>query len=205
MGEAVDPPSQPLGFLGTLIEAARTKERGRALEAVRRDGAGDVGGAGVRHSRGNAVRGGFACDPRQDTPEQDGDGNVEFSVSLPSGSSAVPDSHDERGACSAAKHPLQMSREEFLAQFKRAPRRGEIGYDAASVAAAESLGYVMSGSRDREKQHYIDSIQHKLHEKEARKLRLHFRKVEDERNDSATVETLLALMRRKIMREERDE
>jgi hypothetical protein len=90
----------------------------------------------------------------------------------------------------AAKHPSQMTRAEFLSQFKRAPRRGEIGQTAEDIAAAEKLGYVMSGSRSVASRMYVDRIQRQLHEHEAAKLQQQFRKVEDERMDDQLVHGL---------------
>ncbi|GET91795.1 hypothetical protein, conserved [Leishmania tarentolae] len=87
----------------------------------------------------------------------------------------------------AAKHPSQMTRAEFLSQFKRAPRRGEVGQTAEEIAAAEKLGYVMSGSRSVASRMYVDRIQRQLHEHEAAKLQQQFRKVEDERMDDQLV------------------
>ncbi|KAG5469330.1 hypothetical protein LSCM1_02545 [Leishmania martiniquensis] len=87
----------------------------------------------------------------------------------------------------AAKHPSQMTRAEFLSQFKRAPRRGEVGQTAEEIAAAEKLGYVMSGSRSVASRMYVDRIQRQLHEHEAAKLQQQFRKVEDERMDEQLV------------------
>ncbi|CBH16260.1 hypothetical protein, conserved [Trypanosoma brucei gambiense DAL972] len=187
--------------LAALIEAARARETVEGVGPIKTD-------SGVCHvmcpapPRSGGATADGECRGLRVGAQTGDDGGDEFGVSLQQGNE--PDyskTEEPRGCVAASKHPLQMTREEFLAQYKRAPRRGEIGYDAESVAAAESLGYVMSGSRNREKQHYVDSIQQKLHEKEARKLRLQFRKVEDERNDSATVETLLTLMRQRTVGE----
>lgn len=84
----------------------------------------------------------------------------------------------------AVKHPSQMTKEEYMKQFRRAPRRGEIGISADRIAEAESLGYIMSGSRKKEAVRYIDRVQRQLHEREAAKMRLQFLQEEDRRNDS---------------------
>ncbi|KPA76751.1 hypothetical protein ABB37_07578 [Leptomonas pyrrhocoris] len=98
----------------------------------------------------------------------------------------------------AAKHPSQMTRAEFLSQFKRAPRRGEIGQTAEDIAAAENLGYVMSGSRSVASRMYVDRIQRQLHEHEAAKLQQQFRKVEDERMDDQLVHGLADFIVKKV-------
>lgn len=97
----------------------------------------------------------------------------------------------------AAKHPSQMTRAEFLSQFKRAPRRGEIGQTAEDIAAAEELGYVMSGSRSVASRMYVDRVQRQLHEHEAAKLQQQFRKVEDERMDDQLVHGLAEFIMKK--------
>lgn len=97
----------------------------------------------------------------------------------------------------AAKHPSQMTRAEFLSQFKRAPRRGEIGQTAEDIANAEKLGYVMSGSRSVASRMYVDRIQRQLHEHEAAKLQQQFRKVEDERMDDQLVRGLASFVMKK--------
>ncbi|KAG8342118.1 hypothetical protein TRVL_07049 [Trypanosoma vivax] len=193
-----DPP-KTRSVLASLIEGARAKERLTAKRDLNDRGDGrDVRERTALKAFEVASMRTSSSISRGDNLASGGDGD-EFDVDLPL------DPHIREDAPSASqveglstKHPLQMTREEFLCQFKRAPRRGEIGYDAESVAAAEAVGYVMSGSRNKEKQHYVDRIQQKLHEKEARKLRLQFRKVEDERNDRATVESLLMMMHQKM-------
>lgn len=101
------------------------------------------------------------------------------------------------GGGSQAKHPSQMTREEFLSQFKRAPRRGEIGQSAEEIARAEQLGYVMSGSRSKGAQMYVDRIQRQLHERDASKLQQQFRKVEDERMDHSMISGILRFIESK--------
>ena len=91
------------------------------------------------------------------------------------------------------KHPSQMTKEEYMQQFRRAPRRGEIGISADRIAEAESLGYVMSGSRRKEGVRYIDRMQRQLHEREAAKMRLQFLQEEDRRNDSEAMSEFIRL------------
>lgn len=188
---------RPRSALATLVESARLKEQMQRAGCSREKG----GGTSLVTStcRAPSVFESVALHRRHEENASQTDNSAEdFGVSfLPHFSTNEDEGkRDALGPSSSVveKHPSQMSREEFLQQFKRAPRRGEIGYDAESVAAAEAVGYVMSGSRNREKQHYVDSIQRKLHEKEAQKLRLQFRKVEDERNDEAMVKALLAMV-----------
>ncbi|KEG15292.1 hypothetical protein DQ04_00121240 [Trypanosoma grayi] len=187
---------RPRSALATLIESVRKKEH---LQVSHLSKGSNTAVVPTSDSHSNSGCSAPHRGPREYTPPN-GEEEEEFGVSLPfepthanSSSNSVLQSPNK----GIEKHPSQMSQDEFLRQFKRAPRRGEIGYDAESVAAAEAVGYVMSGSRNKEKQHYVDSIQRKLHEKEARKLRLQFRKVEDERNDNATVERLLTLLSQK--------
>lgn len=123
---------------------------------------------------------------------EEGSDDDDFSVVLPheQRSTSVGGSDAKAGPTGGssevsieAKHPSRMTREEFLSQFKRAPRRGEVGQTAEEIKAAENLGYVMSGSRSLGAQMYVDRIQRQLHEREAAKLQQQFRKVEDERMD----------------------
>ncbi|KAG5495019.1 hypothetical protein JKF63_02071 [Porcisia hertigi] len=147
-----------------------------------------------QRSRGHESRG--------DNGHSEGEEEEDFTIQLP-GRTAPRTSADadERGSGNtdampgvadsadaiAAKHPSQMTRAEFLSQFKRAPRRGEVGQTAEEIAAAEKLGYVMSGSRSVASRMYVDRIQRQLHEHEAAKLQQQFRKVEDERMDDQLV------------------
>ncbi|EAN98003.1 hypothetical protein, conserved [Trypanosoma cruzi] len=192
---------QPRSALASLVESARLKERlqktenserkTRAFMAVSEDPLrSNNEGANIMLERHKSPT----------ASEQSGD---DFGVALPLGSFISDDTNDpsKKFEVPVAKHPSQMSQEEFLRQFKRAPRRGEIGYDAESVAAAEAVGYVMSGTRNKEKQHYVDNIQRKLHEKEARKLRLQFRKVEDERTDNTMIQGTIAMVNEKTPNE----
>ncbi|AIO01354.1 hypothetical protein LPMP_330610 [Leishmania panamensis] len=138
-----------------------------------------------------------------------GDSDDEFTIQLPGhkGPRASADADESGGRDAdavtgvagsadtvAAKHPSQMTRAEFLSQFKRAPRRGEVGQTAEEIAAAEKLGYVMSGSRSVASRMYVDRIQRQLHEHEAAKLQQQFRKVEDERMDDQLVLELAQLI-----------
>ncbi|RNF01647.1 hypothetical protein TraAM80_06880 [Trypanosoma rangeli] len=188
---------KPRSALATLVESARLKEKLQKIEhsETKTDILEEVS---LHHSpcRGATVN--FPFEGR-DNPLASNQGGDDFGVALPlrtftddGGKDSLHPSENP-----VTKHPSQMSQEEFLRQFKRAPRRGEIGYDAESVAAAEAVGYVMSGSRNKEKQHYVDSIQRKLHEKEARKLRLQFRKVEDERSENTMIQAILAMVNAK--------
>jgi hypothetical protein len=92
------------------------------------------------------------------------------------------------------KHASQLTKDEYMQQFKRAPRRGEIGVTAEQVAEATSLGYVMSGSRNRASDKYVDRIQRQLHEKQASQLRLDFLKESDRRSEAATMDFLKGLL-----------
>lgn len=96
------------------------------------------------------------------------------------------------------KHPSQMTREEFLSQFKRAPRRGEIGLSAEEIDHAEALGYVMSGSRSKAAHLFVNRVQRQLHERDAAKRDQQFRQVEDERNDTNLIEALSNLVKSKL-------
>lgn len=109
-------------------------------------------------------------------------------TSLPEGDSLLPLPPPE-----AQKHPSQMTKEEYMQQFKRAPRRGEIGISAERIVEAEALGYVMSGSRKKEATKYIDRVQKQLHEREAAKMRLQFLQEEDRRNDSEAMNEFIKL------------
>lgn len=97
-----------------------------------------------------------------------------------------------------SKHPSQMSREEFLSQFKRAPRRGEIGLSAEEIGNAEALGYVMSGSRSKAAHMFVDRVQRQLHERDAANRELQFRQVEDERSNTHLIEALAKLVKSKV-------
>ncbi|EPY27463.1 hypothetical protein STCU_05738 [Strigomonas culicis] len=132
------------------------------------------------------------------------DDEDDFGVILPSTmqrapapSRAAAAATSTAGAPLAEKHPSQMTREEFLSQFKRPPRPGEIGRSAEEIAAAESLGYVMSGSRSKAAQLYMNRIQRQLHEREASQLQQQFRKVEDEHMDEELVSGLAQLLNAK--------
>ncbi|CCW66162.1 unnamed protein product [Phytomonas sp. Hart1] len=92
------------------------------------------------------------------------------------------------------KHPSQMTREEFLSQYKRAPRRGEIGQNPDQIARAKELGYVMSGSQSKASQLYVDRIQRQLHEREAARLHQQFREVEDKLMDQELIHNLLDII-----------
>ena len=88
----------------------------------------------------------------------------------------------------------QLSYEEFLqTTHKRAPRQGEIGITVDEIESAEALGYVMSGSRNRNVQKLLDSKQKELHEKQADKDRLGFLAEDDRRKDEEAVAGLLDL------------
>ncbi|CAD2217808.1 NF-kappa-B-activating protein C-terminal domain containing protein, putative [Angomonas deanei] len=139
-----------------------------------------------------------ATNQKRPRVESDEDDEEDFAIILPSKKTADTSKPDPTATASSTKHPSQMSREEFLAQFKRAPRRGEIGRSADEIAAAESLGYVMSGSRSKAAQLYMDKMQRQLHEREASKLQQQFRKVEDEREDNELVKGLVNLIHEKI-------
>jgi hypothetical protein len=91
-------------------------------------------------------------------------------------------------------HPSQMTREEFLAQQTRAPRRGESGYTPAEIEAASALGYVMSGSTNKVVQKYIDGLQKQLHERQAGKLKLEFLSERERRVDDSMVDACLSMM-----------
>ncbi|KAI3852674.1 hypothetical protein MKX03_003176 [Papaver bracteatum] len=56
--------------------------------------------------------------------------------------------------CLLGKHPKEEAMAQFVQQGKRIPRRGEVGLSADGISRFESLGYVMSGSR----QHRMNSI-----------------------------------------------
>lgn len=101
------------------------------------------------------------------------------------------------GSSSSSKHASQLTKDEYMQQFKRAPRRGEIGVTAEQVAEATSLGYVMSGSRNRASDKYVDRIQRQLHEKQASQLRLDFLKESDRRSEAATMDFLKGLLESK--------
>ncbi|PWU87813.1 hypothetical protein C4B63_84g53 [Trypanosoma cruzi] len=187
--------------LASLVEIARLKERLQKTEnSERKTRAFMAVSADPLRSNNEGANVMLERHKSPTASEQSGD---DFGVALPLGS-FISDGANEpskKFEVPVAKHPSQMSQEEFLRQFKRAPRRGEIGYDAESVAAAEAVGYVMSGTRNREKQHYVDNIQRKLHEKEARKLRLQFRKVEDERTDNTMIQGIIAMVNEKTPHE----
>jgi hypothetical protein len=91
-------------------------------------------------------------------------------------------------------HPSQMTREEYLAQYSRAPRRGESGYTPTEIEAASNLGYVMSGSRNKLVQKYIDGLQKQLHEQQAGKLRLEFLSEKERRLDVSIVDACLRMI-----------
>ncbi|EKG04079.1 hypothetical protein TCSYLVIO_004860 [Trypanosoma cruzi] len=192
---------QPRSALASLVEIARLKERLQKTEnSERKTRAFMAVSADPLRSNNEGANIMLERHKSPTASEQSGD---DFGVALPLGS-FISDGTNEpskKFEVPVAKHPSQMSQEEFLRQFKRAPRRGEIGYDAESVAAAEAVGYVMSGTRNREKQHYVDNIQRKLHEKEARKLRLQFRKVEDERTDNTMIQGIIAMVNEKTPHE----
>lgn len=99
------------------------------------------------------------------------------------------------------KHPSQMTREEFLSQFKRAPRRGEIGQSAEEIEKAEALGYVMSGSRSKASHLFINRVQRQLHERDAAKWEQQFRQVEDERMNARLIDDLTKLVKTKLKRD----
>ncbi|KAH9578398.1 NF-kappa-B-activating protein [Trypanosoma melophagium] len=186
---------RPRSILGTLIEKARVKDQEKKTippENINCTAVHSLHSQNLKADSGSTENM-YLAPPLSDENEEDFDVSIQNTSCVNSGWNGTSQLSDENHM----KHPSQMSREEFLRQFKRAPRRGEIGYDAESVAAAEAVGYVMSGSRNKEKEHYVDHIQRKLHEKEARKLRLQFRQVEDERSDEATVASLLTLVRQK--------
>ncbi|RNF03525.1 uncharacterized protein Tco025E_08168 [Trypanosoma conorhini] len=192
---------KPRSALATLVENARLKEKLQKTEHSEAN-IDNFKVSPMQHSPRGSARVNLPLEGRDNPSESDQLGD-EFGVALPLRHSTDDGSNasSHPAEIPLAKHPSQMSQEEFLRQFKRAPRRGEIGYDAEGVAAAEAVGYVMSGSRNKEKQHYVDSIQRKLHEKEARKLRLQFRKVEDERSDNTMVQAILAMVNAKTHHE----
>lgn len=113
---------------------------------------------------------------------------------------------DESPACDktpttlpvTAKNSSQMTREEFRSQYKRAPRRGEIGQSAEEIQAAESLGYVMSGSRSKAAQMFANRVQQQLLERDAAKRDQQFRQVEDERNNIQIVSALQDFIHQKV-------
>lgn len=96
------------------------------------------------------------------------------------------------------KHLSSMTREEFLKQFKRVPRRGEIGQSAEEIQAAESLGYVMSGGRSKAAQLYVDRVQRQLHERDAAKREQQFRQVEDEISSKRLIADLTRYITEKV-------
>lgn len=165
----------------------------------------------TKEAGGEARRGkGTSTALKEGAVEKDEEDDDEFGVALGLVTGAPSLSDSASGASRAGgptdasnsddlamKHPSQMTREEFLSQFKRAPRRGEIGQTAEEIAVAEQLGYVMSGSRSKASQMYVDRIQRQLHEREAAKLQKQFRKVEDERMDELMVEGMLKLVQAK--------
>lgn len=106
-------------------------------------------------------------------------------------------STDRSEVDAAPKHASQMTKDEYMTQFKRAPRRGEIGISAEQVAEAQALGYVMSGSRNRASDKYVDRIQRQLHEKQASQLRLNFLQESDRRAEAATMDFLKGLLEEK--------
>lgn len=152
---------------------------------------------------------GFSASRVDEGKGSDGEDEEDFGVQLPgytaasspatavASASATDEAATEEDATVATKHPSQMTRAEFLSQFKRAPRRGEIGQTAEDIAAAEKLGYVMSGSRSVASRMYVDRIQRQLHEHEATKLQQQFRKVEDERMDDHLVHGLAEFIMKK--------
>lgn len=108
---------------------------------------------------------------------------------------------EERGEAAPSletKHPSQMTREEFLSQFKRAPRRGEIGQSAEEIEKAEALGYVMSGSRSKASHLFINRVQRQLHERDAAKWEQQFRQVEDERMNARLIDELAQFVKVKL-------
>ncbi|KAG5493482.1 hypothetical protein JIQ42_01849 [Leishmania sp. Namibia] len=209
-------PAVPKSALAKLVAKARAQHRDLVEHApvvvvpspVRRDQPEETGSQpGVERKRIQ-----FADDsplannsqPLRANPIRgdDGDGDDDFTIHFPGHTGLLAsadigklDGHSPHSAAGAAggtdavaaKHPSQMTRAEFLSQFKRAPRRGEVGQTAEEIAAAEKLGYVMSGSRSVASRMYVDRIQRQLHEHEAAKLQQQFRKVEDERMDDQLV------------------
>lgn len=125
--------------------------------------------------------------PRDEPPrkaariDRGGDGSV---------SSATPQLSQQphEGSSGAVKDPSKMTKDEYMLQFRRAPRRGEIGITPEQVAEAAALGYVMSGSRNKSGDKYIDRIQRQLHEKHAAHLRLQFLQEGDRRAAEAALD-----------------
>lgn len=132
----------------------------------------------------------LAC--RSPTEGEDSEGRVK------EGGGAEGATENPANAKVLPKHPSQMTREEFLSQFKRAPRRGEIGLSAEEIDHAEALGYVMSGSRSKAAHLFVNRVQRQLHERDAAKRDQQFRQVEDERHDTHLIEALANLVKSKL-------
>lgn len=88
----------------------------------------------------------------------------------------------------------QQTYEEFMKTQARAPRMGEIGITAADVEKIESLGYVMSGSRNPLAEKRIELQQRAVHEKQAAKQSLNFLAETDRRADERTIDDLFSLL-----------
>ncbi|CCW63072.1 unnamed protein product [Phytomonas sp. EM1] len=147
---------------------------------------------GVNSKTESNLDGNISDDEDFATPLPPSNGQLQFAKSGDLTSNAP-----ERSTGAAEKHPSQMTREEFLSQYKRAPRRGEIGQDADQIAHAEELGYVMSGSQSKASQMYVDRIQRQLHEREAARLHQQFREVEDKLMDQELIHNLLEVIHAK--------
>eukprot|EP00796_Vickermania_ingenoplastis_P012862 gene12862-8743_t len=138
---------------------------------------------------------------RPRAPPDDGDEDEEFGVParlLHRGAAAPAELLQAAANPLEGKHPSQMTREEFLSQYKRAPRRGEIGQSAEDIQGAEALGYVMSGSRSKAAQLFVNRVQRQLHERDAAKLDQQFRQVEDQRTNELFVNGLRDLVQKKL-------
>lgn len=95
--------------------------------------------------------------------------------------------------------PSKMTKDEFMRNIKRAPRRGEIGITAEQVAEVERQGYVMSASRNRAADKHLDRIQRQLHEKQAAGKHLEFLKENDRRAKERALRDLADIARSEAM------
>lgn len=121
--------------------------------------------------------------------DEDGDDNAtEEGVS-----SASNNNHNgSRGATptstGAQQQPPHMTYEEFMSSNqRRVPRRGEMTVTAEEIAEYESLGYVMSGSKNRGFEKAIEGLQAALHHRQADSVRLDIVAEEHRRRDERAV------------------
>lgn len=92
------------------------------------------------------------------------------------------------------KEHRQLTYEEYMKTQARAPRKGEIGITAEDVAKIETLGYVMSGSRNPMAQKRIEAMQREVHEKQASKMSLEFLAESDRRSDEKAIDSLFDML-----------